>query len=372
MRVYRAFSFFAALTFIGCWGCRRVTTIHAQRKELIETVYASGKIVPGDEYSLAALCTGRIVHKFVKDGDTVHKGQLLYKVSAEDVRRRADAAAGTYAITENDLSGGGPRLKNLELALQNAGIRLRNDSLVYYRWKQLWSENIGTKNNLDNCRMNYEMAQNEKRIAEQQYEAAQNELRVTRNDAWAQLGVVAKELKEYSIRSDREGIVYETFKETGEAVRPNEVVALVGDSRRPEIRLAVDQQDIGRIVPGLTVLVQSDAAGSRVYMAKIRRVYPVMNEVDQTFRVDAEFADGVTPAFIHSSVEANIIIRRKAGCLVLPRSAMAAPDSVRIGERGRWKTVRVETGIATLDDIEVVSGIDEHTAVRPPEKTDAP
>jgi len=361
-----------ALTFIGCWGCRRVETIHAQRKELIETVYASGKIVSGEEYSLAALCTGKIVHKWVRDGDTVHKGQLLYEVSAEDVRRRADAAAGTYAITESDLSGGGPRLKNLELALQNAGIRLRNDSLVYFRWKQLWSENIGTKNNLDNCRMNYETAQNEKRIAEQQYQVALNELRVTRNNAWAQLGTAAKELEEYSIRSDRDGIVYQTFKEVGEAVRLNEDVALMGNGRRPEIRLAVDQQDIGRIVPGLRVLVQADAAGSRVYTARVSRVYPVMNETDQTFRVDAEFADGVAPAFIHSSVEANIIIRRKAGCLVLPRSALAAPDSVRIGERGRWKMVRVETGISTLDDVEILSGIDELTAVRPPEKTGQP
>jgi len=372
MKVYRVISFLAALTFIACWGCRRVVTVHAERKELVETVYASGKIVSGEEFSLAALCTGRIVCKHVRDGDTVHKGQLLYEVSAEDARRRAEAAAGTYAITENDLSGGGPRLKNLELALQNAGLRLENESLVYFRWKQLWSESIGTKNNLDNCRMNFEMAQNEKRIAEQQYQAALNELRVTRNGARTQLSAVHKELEEYSIRSDREGIVYQTFKEAGESVRTNEVVALVGSNQRPEIRLVVDQQDIGRVVPGLPVLVQADAAGSRVYTARVNRIYPVMNEVDQTFRVDAEFVDGVAPAFIHSSVEANIIIRRKAGCLVLPRTALAARDSVRIGDRGRWKMVRIETGIATLDDVEVLSGIDEHTVVRPPEKTEEP
>lgn len=372
MKVYRTFSFLAALAFLGCWGCRRIVTVHAERKELIETVYASGKIVSGDEYSLAALCTGRILRKRVRDGDTVRKGQVLYEIGAEDARRRATAAAGTYAITENDLSGGGPRLKDLELALQNASLRLQNDSLVYFRWKQLWSENIGTKSNLDNCRLNFEMAQNETRIAGQQYRAALNELRVTRNSARTQLSIVQKELEEYSIRSDRDGIVYQTFKEAGEAVRMNEVVALVGSSRRPEIRLAVDQQDIGRIAAGQTVLVQADAAGSRVYTARVSRIYPVMNEVDQTFRVDAQFADGVAPTFMHSSVEANIIIRRKSGCLVLPRTALAAKDSVRVGERGHWTMVRIETGIATLDDIEVLSGIDEHTVVNPPEKTEEP
>jgi multidrug efflux pump subunit AcrA (membrane-fusion protein) len=371
MTVYRVFLVGAALTFTGCWGCRRVVTIHAQRKELIETVYASGKIVPGDEYSLAALCTGRIVRKFVRDGETVHKGQVLFEVSAEDAHRRADAAAGTYAIAENNLSDRGPRLKDLELALQNANLRLQNDSLVYFRWKQLWIDNIGSRTNLDNCRINYEMARNEKRIAEQKYQAAMNELQVTRNNARTQLSAVQKELEEYSIRSDREGIVYQTFKEAGEAVRLNEVVALVGSSRRPEIRLAVDQQDIGRIAPGQTILVQSDAAGDRIYAARVIRIYPVMNEVDQTFRVDAEFS-GEAPSFIHSSVEANIIIRRKQGCLVLPRTALAAKDSVRIGERGGWRMVQVKTGISTLDDVEILSGIDERAVVRPPAKTEEP
>jgi len=362
----------AALTLLGCWGCRRVAVVHAERKELIETVYASGKVVPDEEFSLAALCTGRIVRKRVRDGDTVQKGQLLFEISSEDARRRAAAAAGTYGIAAADLGDGGPRLRNLALAMQNASLRLQNDSLVYWRWKRLWDENIGTKNNLDNCRVSYELARNEKKIAEEQYRAALNELRVTRNTARWQLSAVQKELADYSIRSDREGVVYQTFKEEGEAVRLNEVVALVGSCGRPLLRLAVDQQDIARVSMGQTVLVQADAAGGRVLQATVYRIYPVMNETDQTFRVDARFTGGEAISFIHSSVEANIVIQRKAGCLVLPRAALAAADSVRIEERGKVRMAVVRTGISTLDDVEILSGIDEHTAVRPPEKREEP
>jgi multidrug resistance efflux pump len=371
MKIIFVRSVLAALTVLGCWGCRRVAVVHAERRELIETVYASGKIVPEAEFSLAALCTGRIVRKWVRDGDTVHKGQLLFDISAEDVRKRAEAAAGTYGISAADLSEQGPRLKNLSLALQNALLRMQNDSLTYWRWLRLWDENIGTKNNLDNCRVNYELALNDWRIAQEQYRVALNELQVARNNAQTQLSAVRKELADYSIRSDREGVVYQTFKEEGEAVRLNEVVALVGNDR-PLIRLAVDQQDIGRIVIGQAVLVQADAAGSRVYKATVDRIYPVMNETDQTFRVDARWMENEAPAFIHSSVEANIIIRRKAGCLVLPRTALAAPDSVRIEDGGRLRMTAIKTGISTLDDIEILSGMDEHAAVRLPEKSETP
>jgi multidrug efflux pump subunit AcrA (membrane-fusion protein) len=372
MKTYLVCAIPAALALSGCRGCHTVPDVHAQRKELIETVYASGKIIPDQEYSLSALCSGKICRKLVRDGDTVRKGQVLFEISAEEARNRTEAAAGTYEITAGDLSDQGPRLRNLSLALRNATLRLQNDSLTYQRWKQLWNEGIGTNTNLDNCRMRYEVARNEKEIAREQYQSAFNELRVARNNARTQLGLAQKELEEYSVRSDRDGVVYQTFKEAGEAVRANEVVALVGDRRTPLIRLAVDQQDIDRIRQGQLVLVQADASGNRIDTAQVSRIYPVMNEVDQTFRVDARFTDVRAPLFIHSSVEANIIIRRKAGCLVLPRIALAGKDSVQIEVGRKQKTVRIETGIATLDDIEVLSGIDENTVVKPPAKMERP
>jgi len=362
----------AALILCGCRGCSSSAVIYPQRKELIETVYASGKIMPDDEYSLAALCTGRIVRKLVRDGDTVVRGQLLFGISADDARERADAAAANYAIAGTGLSIHSPRLHDLALTLQNASLKLANDSVTYFRWKQLWAENIGTKSNLDNCRLSYELSLNNERIARQQYLAALDELQVARNNARTQLSAVQKELKEYSIRSDRNGIVYQTFKEAGEAVRLNEVVALMGSSRRPVIRLAVDQQDIGRIRADQEVLVQADAAGGSIFRATVSRIYPVMNELDQTFRVDALFSDGQIPSFIHSSVEANIIIQKKNDVLVLPRTALVSKDSVLIGEHGKQRMRKVVTGISTLDDIEILSGIDANTPVNPPQKTETP
>jgi len=364
--------FLAALTLCGCWGCPSSSVVYPQRKQLIETVYASGKIVPDDEFSLAALCTGRIIRKLVHDGDTVAKGQLLFEISADDARERADAAAANYAISETGLSIHSPRLHDLALALQNAGLKLANDSITYFRWKQLWTENIGTKSNLDNCRLNYELSLNNERSVRQQYLAALDELQVTRNNARTQLSAVRKELKEYSIRSDRDGIVFQTFKEAGEAVRLNEVVALMGSSRRPLIRLVIDQQDIGRITTGQEVLVEADAAGGRIFPARVTRIYPVMNELDQTFRVDAEFSAGGIPSFIHSSVEANIIIQRKPGALVLPRTALASKDSVLAEDRGKPRMHPVIIGISTADDVEILSGVDEKTRVRLPPKNETP
>jgi multidrug efflux pump subunit AcrA (membrane-fusion protein) len=158
--------------------------------------------------------------------------------------------------------------------------------------------------------------------------------------------------------------VYQTLKEKGESVHANEVIALLGTPGRPLIRLAVDQQDIDRTRPGQQVLLQTDATGNRIFEATVSCIYHVMNEMDQTFRVDARFTGPTPPTFIHSQVEANIIVQKKQKALVLPRTAFAAKDSLWVYENGKEKEIFVQTGISTLDYVEIIAGIDEHTPVR--------
>ena len=146
------------------------------------------------------------------------------------------------------------------------------------------------------------------------------------------------------------------------------MVALLGDEQERVIRLSVDQQDIDRIQTGQEVLVRSDVSGSTVYHATVTRIFPVMNEVDQTFRVDAMFRDSLRQPYVHSSVEANIIIQKKSNALIIPRAAMIADDSVMVIQDGKRKNIFVETGIRTLDDVEILRGLDESTEVIVPIK----
>ena len=143
---------------------------------------------------------------------------------------------------------------------------------------------------------------NQKKSAEQKYYSTLNDIKVSHSNAKSQLTAAGNDLKEYYIRSDRDGVVYQTFKEAGETVHSNDVVALLGDHKERIIRLAVDQQDIDKIRIGQQVLLQADVTGNTIYEAVVIYVYPVMNEVDQTFRVDARFIKLPEQSFIHSPV----------------------------------------------------------------------
>lgn len=334
-----------------------------QRKDIIETVYASGKIVSDNEYSLVSLCVGSILRKTVKDGDGVRRGQVLFVVRNEAATAKYQAALDNLRNAEVNLSERSPLLNDLRLSLQSAEIRLSNDSLTYFRWKALWDQGIGTKNNLDNTYTSYRVSSNQRKSAAEKYSSAFHDLQVNRSDAISKAEAARKELNDYSILADRDGVVWQTYKEAGEGVRMNEVVALIGDSSGRVIRLAVDQEDIGRIREGQRVVLKTDMSGDTVYEADVVHIFPAMNEADQTFRVDAVFRGKMPPAYIHSSVVANIIVASKNGASVLLREALAGGDSVWVREKGEERKIAVLTGLRTTDYVEIISGIRENTMV---------
>jgi len=353
-----------ALITAACSSCnRQPAAVYPQKRQIIEAVYASGKIVAEDEYNLFALSNGRIIKKLVQDGDTVHKGQVLYVIYNDAAQARMEAAQQSYNISMANRSARSPLLNDLQLSLQSANIRLQNDSVTYFRWKRLWEQQIGSKSNLDNTFSNYQLSIAQQKIAEQKYRAAMNDVELSYSNAGSALSTARHDLQEYFISSQANGIVYQTFKEAGEAVKNNEIVALMGTQGARLLRLSVDQQDINRVKAGQTVLVQADVTGSTIFQAVVTQLYPVMNEADQTFRVDARFLQQPTAPYIHSSVEANIIIQKKSNALVLPRDALVAKDSVYVRLNRKKKKTWVKTGILTLDYVEILAGIDESTPV---------
>jgi multidrug efflux pump subunit AcrA (membrane-fusion protein) len=258
--------------------CDDSASIYATRKNIIESVYASGKIIAENEHSIFSLSNGSVVNKLVREGDTIHKGQILFEI--------------------NNITA-------------TSGLKISEDKI---------------------------------KLLQQ----------------FATSGDLADK---YYIRSDCDGVIYQTMKEQGEAVRMNEPVALIGDVSRRIIRLAVDQQDIRKIKTGQQVLLKTDITGDSVYTAIVTKVYAAMNESNQTFRVDAFFSDTFPAAFIHNSVEANIVVNKKQNALVLPRNAVDDNDSLWAEQNGNKQKIRVKTGIATADYIEILDGIDEKTKI---------
>lgn len=165
------------------------------------------------------------------------------------------------------------------------------------------------------------------------------------------------------VRSDRDGVVYQAGKEKGETVRATEPLVLLGTPGNLQARLMVDQQDVWKVGPTQQVLLRTDLIDDSIYRGVVLKVYPLMNEASQSFRVDVSFDSQPRFPFLHSAAEGNIIIQEKDNALVLPATAVRVGDSVLVKKDGKKQWVKIRAGIRGTDYVEVLEGLDEKTPV---------
>jgi hypothetical protein len=84
----------------------------------------------------------------------------------------------------------------------------------------------------------------------------------------------------------------------------------------------------------------------------------MINRQQQSVRVDALLTEPLQGWFSGLALEANIIIREKQDALVISKTMLLPGDSVLIETLDGRKKVKVEKGIETIDEVEIVNGLD--------------
>jgi len=126
-------------------ACSQQSIIHLQRKDIVETVYASGKIISNNEYNVYALSSGTVIKKLIKEGDSVTKNEILYVIKNDAQATRFKAAQTNYKIAQANLSSESRILSDLKISMQSAQTKLSNDSSTYFRLKNLWGKTSAQK-----------------------------------------------------------------------------------------------------------------------------------------------------------------------------------------------------------------------------------
>lgn len=352
--------YFALLLIaITVGSCNKTKTIHPERKEITEAVYASGFLVPKNEYKVFALGDGFVTAKLKDAGDEIKKGEPVYQIQSDASAARLGASSAAYDYARMNADENSPLLSDLRNKVKSAEAKFRNDSLNYLRFINMLDAGAVTKSQYDQAALSFEVSGNDLKSARENYLRTKEQLKVELKNAQSTLTASGTDLANYTVKSLIDGVVYDTYKDLGEAVRRNDLVALIGEKGNKILELSVDQSDIEKIKIGQEVIVKMDVTGSKIYKAKVTRIYPNMNVNDQSFKVEAEFTDTNNFDFVHSSVEANIIIASKQNALIVPRNVVKADDMVEVKSMGVNKQVKIKKGLENLEFIEVTEGLKE-------------
>jgi len=344
-----------ALLSIFLFSCRdSVETIKPSIESITQSVYASGFLKSKDQYQAYASVSGIVKQIFVIEGDTVKKGDAILIVSNEVQKLNEENAR--IVSDFNALSSNQGKLNEAASLIEFTGNKMRNDSALFYRQKNLWEQEIGTKVELEQRELALQNSKNTYSSALIRYNDLKRQLNFASSQARKNLSISQSLASDYTLKSEIDGIVYNIYKLKGEIVSPQTSVAVIGAADKFILEMQVDENDILMIRNGQKVVVNLDSYKGKVFEAMVTRINPLMNERNKTFMVEAEFIKRPERIYPNITFEANIVIQEKSGVLLIPRSYLLK-DSLVIKSNG--DTVVVKTGLKDYQKVEILSGINK-------------
>src|ERR1700758_72233 len=124
---------------------RKTIETKPERRDVTETVFASGTLEPEGKYNLTAQNDGYIIELKFDDGDTVKKDQLLAVLDNKANNINAYGAENILGIVSRNASPEGPTLKQAEQNVKLLEEKYVQDSLQYSRYQKLFQSNSVSK-----------------------------------------------------------------------------------------------------------------------------------------------------------------------------------------------------------------------------------
>mgnify|MGYP001167644875 FL=1 len=217
-----------------------VETEKVQRRNIVHKVNASGKIQPEEEVQITSTITGWITEITVTEGDTVQPGQHLISIDEKQYRPRYNQALSQVKSSEANM---------------------RKVQSQMDRTKTLFSQNLISKQELEQLEASYQIALSQAEQAKATLLSAEDELSKTR------------------LTAPKYGIVTSLTKEEGEMAvggmfNPG-VLMTVADLSRMEVEVDVNENDVVNIEVGDTSEIEIDAYPDTVF-------YGIVSEIAHT------------------------------------------------------------------------------------------
>jgi HlyD family secretion protein len=334
-----------------------------ETRNMTESVYASVTIQPDSLYQVYASVAGILEKNLVQEGHLVFKETPLIKVVNNMPKLNTENAKLTVSLAKENYTGSAAILAGIEDEIIAANLTCKNDSINFYRQKNLWDQQIGSKVAFEAKKLNYQLSKNSLQLLKSKYNRTKNELRTTLKQAENNYQSSLINTKYFTVKSIINGKVYALFKEPGEIVSTMEPLAKIGSATNFVIELLVDEVDIVKISKYQKVIISLDAYSGQVFTGKVAKIYPIKDTRNQTFKVEALFDKVPKILYPGLSGEANIIISKKDAVLTIPISYLIDSDKVKT-DNG---IVKIKTGLQNMEFVEVISGISKNTTIYKPE-----
>jgi multidrug efflux pump subunit AcrA (membrane-fusion protein) len=339
---------------ISLASCHRRNETTPQHKEIVDAVFGSGHIENKDQYAVIANYAGYLKTVYVAEGDTVKKGQTLYRLDRRVQLTQTHNALDNLDYARTNVAPTSPQIEQLGIQIIQAREKARVDSLNYARYQRLVTTHAVSTSDMENAGVQYSSSASS--LAELQKNLADLKHTLTLNlhNAQAQYDIQRQNNDYYDITAKADGTIFTLVKRVGDYIKVGDQIAEVG-AGVPIIKLDIAEDDIRRVREGQRALISLNSNKDTVYEATITKIYPAFDDTQQAFIVEARFRE-LPPVLINGTqLQGNIILEDKKDALVIPTYCLMPGDYVVV--KGSKEKTRIKAGIRTLEWTEVLGGV---------------
>jgi HlyD family secretion protein len=399
----------AVVLAIAGFAATRATKKEGEKKDEVRTAKAEtgdvqvrvtevGSVEPLVKVDVKSVLSGKVVELLVREGDKVKRGQVLARVEP-DVNQARDLSQVKNAVHE------------AEIALEEARTTFERNRGLFDQGLLSQQANLEAETRYRQAKANHESALEKYRIVQESGVPI----------ALADAGMTQR----LNVTSPMDGLVIRRDVELGDTVmsgvssfNAGTVLMTVADVDTMIIKAGINEVDIGKIRTGQPVRITLDAYPKVKFVGAIERIAPAARLEDKVKVFDVEIGIDRQGAELRTGMTANIDVvgEKREAVLTVPVEAIFKKDDAEIvyvrkteppeqaaakggflssvfaadegekrddapvDEKDAWKKrfeVReVETGLASIDKVQIVDGLAVGTEVavedptRPKKKDD--
>jgi HlyD family secretion protein len=361
----------------------QVPVAKVTRQDLSSSITSNGKVEPISPFTARAGFPTFVQTVGAKEGQIVHKGELILTLESSDMRAQLAQARANLLTAQTDLqnakAGGAPeQVAQLRADLKSTQMQVANLENSVKQLKDLVAKQAASPQELIQTQENLIKAQGtlqtleakKKDLAEraaQSIEGAQ--FRVSQAQNLVQS--LASKVNSATVISPLDGTLYALPVKAGDFVQTGQVLAEMADLRKVRVRAFVDEPDLGSLATGQDVEVTWDGKPGKIWTGKTEQLPKevVAQGMRNVGDVLCSIENNERDLLPNTNVDVRILVREQRDVLAVPRAAVNEEGTqhyVFLVEGDRVERRNITVGIASSSMYQVVSGLSSGDVVAEP------
>lgn len=358
-----------------------------QRGDIRSVVSTNGKIEPVENLEAHAPIPTTVNRVLVKEGDHVHKGQLLVQLDDADVVSRAAQAQAQMkaaAASEASLKTGGTQE---EVLILDAQLRKDRNAVEVARnqlnaLRQLEQQGAASPGEVTLAEQNLKGAESDLTLAEQKKKDRYSQPEISKIqaeavEARAAYDAAEDDLAKCNVHAAFDGVVYSLPVKQGDFVEAGTLLLQEADLSKVLVRAYVDEPDIGRLQPGQKVEITWDALPNRSWSGTLNSVPSVvkLHSARNVGEITCAIDNHDSKLLPNVNVGVTIVVAQLDDVLTLERDALRVDDGKPYVYRivnDHLKRQPVEIALQNLTQVQIVGGLPQGAQVALPAEENRP